>query len=279
MADLIDEVLEDEVLDKTTTKEPLEEASLEKESLDDVLPLVKEKETKEEVVEEEVEDDLPEKYKGKSTKEIIAMHQEAEKLIGRQGGEVGDLRQVVDDFIKTQTEIKQQKHETEVTPEDFYDDPAKHVKNEIDSHPAIKEAREQALQMKRTTTLTRLNSEFPELDTIIQDPSFAEWIKGSKVRSELYNRAEVHFDYDSAKELLGNWVDKKTRISKVKETSRIDKENQLKAADTGSKGNNETVSKKKYRRSDIIKLMQTDPDRYDDMSDEIMLAYQENRVI
>ena len=31
-----------------------------------------------------VEDDVPEKYKGKSPAEIIKMHQEAEKLIGRQ---------------------------------------------------------------------------------------------------------------------------------------------------------------------------------------------------
>jgi len=53
----------------------------------------------------------------------------------------------------------------------------------------------------------------------------------------------------------------------------------LKAASIGSKGSNEPVSKKKYRRSDIIKLMQTDPDKYDSLSDEIMQAYQEGRVI
>ncbi len=39
----------------------------------------------------------------KSLKDIVSMHQEAEKLIGRQGSEVGELRRVVDDFIKTQT--------------------------------------------------------------------------------------------------------------------------------------------------------------------------------
>ncbi len=32
-------------------------------------------------------------------------------------------------------------------------------------------------------------------------------------------------------------------------------------------------------RSDIIKLMQSDPDKYDAMSQEIMAAYREGRVI
>ena len=38
------------------------------------------------------EDDIPDKYKGKSTAEIVRMHQEAEKLLGRQSSEVGELR-------------------------------------------------------------------------------------------------------------------------------------------------------------------------------------------
>jgi len=31
----------------------------------------------------EVEDDIPEKYRGKELKDIVQMHQEAEKLLGR----------------------------------------------------------------------------------------------------------------------------------------------------------------------------------------------------
>ena len=274
MADIIEEVEEVAAPDQPEVENQEKvEAKLEKE-----LTPIKE----DPVVQEETapkEDDLPEKYKGKSAKEIAEMHQQAERLIGKQGSEVGELRKVVDDFISTQTSKESQTEIEETSPEDFIDNPGKHVKKQIDSHPAIKEAQDAAKQMKRTATLTRLNSEYPDLEKIVQDPNFAEWINGSKVRSELYNRAEVHFDYDSAKELLTNWTDKQERIAKVQETSKIDKDNQLKAASVGSKGNNEPVSKKKYRRSDIINLMQTDPDKYDSLSDEIMLAYQEGRVI
>jgi hypothetical protein len=273
MADIIDEV-EDELIEIPAHDLAVEEGRIET-YLDKELQSIPEPPVEKEVV----EDELPEKYRGKSAKEIVEMHQAAEKLIGKQGSEVGELRRVVDDFIKTQSLKEARTTEAEATPEDFYDDPAKHVKRVVENHPAIREAQEQALQMKRTSTLTRLNSEYPNLEQIVQDPDFAEWIKGSRVRSELYNRAEVHFDYDAATELLGNWTDKKERISKVTETNKIDKDNQMKAASIGSRGSNEPVSKKKYRRSDIINLMQHDPDKYDALSEEIMLAYQENRVI
>ena len=275
MADIIEEVEEVVAPDQPVVEDQEKvEANLEKE----LTPVEEDPVVREEAATKE-EDDLPEKYKGKTAKEIAEMHQQAEKLIGKQGSEVGELRKVVDDFISTQTSKASQTEVEETSPEDYLDNPQKHVNKQIDSHPAIKEAQDAAKQMKRTATLTRLNAEYPEVEKIVQDPNFAEWINGSKVRSELYNRAEVHFDYDSAKELLTNWTDKQERIAKVQETSKIDKDNQLKAASVGSKGNNEPVSKKKYRRSDIINLMQTDPDKYDALSDEIMLAYQEGRVI
>ena len=275
MADIIEEVEEVVVPDQPVVEDQEKvEANLEKE-----LTPIKEDPVVQEETTQEKEDDLPEKYKGKTAKEIAEMHQQAEKLIGKQGSEVGELRRVVDDFISTQTLKESQTTETPVTSDEFYENPQKNVNKQIDSHPAIKEAQKAAQEMKRTATLTRLNSEYPDLETTVQDPNFAEWIKSSRVRSELYNRAEVEFDYDSAKELLSNWSDKKERVAKVAETSKIDKDNQLKAASVGSKGNNEPVSKKKYRRSDIIKLMQTDPDKYDALSDEIMLAYQEGRVV
>ena len=41
-------------------------------------------------------EELPEKYRGKSALEIAKMHQEAEKLIGRQANEVHEVRSLAD---------------------------------------------------------------------------------------------------------------------------------------------------------------------------------------
>lgn len=228
---------------------------------------------------EEPVDDTPEKYRGKSAKEIIAMHQEAEKLIGKQGSEVGELRKVVDDFIKTQTSKDLKTQEVDSSDDDFFIEPKNAIDKAINNHPAVKEAQQAALQMRKQEVLSKLSTEFPNLVETVQNPSFIEWVKGSKVRTELMVRAESQFDYDSAKELLETWNERQNITKKATETSKIDRDSQLKAADTGVSNSNESVSKKKYRRSDIIKLMQTDPDRYDALSKEIMLAYQEGRVI
>ena len=68
----------------------------------------------------------------------------------------------------------------------------------------------------------------------------------------------------------------------VAETAKVqeqDRKRQLKAASTGStSGSSEAPSRKIYRRADIIKLMQTDPDRYMQMAEEIRSAYSEGRV-
>src|SRR5690554_256564 len=76
------------------------------------------------------EEEIPEKYRGKTAAEIIKMHQEAEKLIGKQGSEVGELRKVVDDFIRSQTLNKPQKQE-EVEEVDFFADPSQAVNKAI----------------------------------------------------------------------------------------------------------------------------------------------------
>jgi hypothetical protein len=229
---------------------------------------------------EEVVDDLPEKYRNKSLKDIIAMHQESEKLIGKQGNEVGELRRTVDDFIKTQTSRNlQTDEEPDLSDDDFYSDPVNATKRAIDKHPAIKDAKQQALVMKQATVQNQIASKYPNFREIATSEDFGKWVNGSKVRVELYNRAQNDFDFDSADELLSTWIERQEYTKKVTDTSKLDREQQLKSADMGTSGATESTSKKKYRRSDIIKLMQTDPDRYDSMANEIMIAYRENRVI
>ena len=96
---------------------------------------------------------------------------------------------------------------------------------------------------------------------------------------ELFGRADTKFDFDSANELLSTWKERKELNKRMTEVSAVDRKQQLKAATTTVSGSSdEGVGKKVYRRADIIKLMQTDPDRYDSMQPEIMAAYREGRV-
>lgn len=247
--------------------------------IDEALPLIQDEDEQPTSVQPE-EDELPEKYRGKSAKEIALMHQQAEKLIGKQGSEVGELRKVVDDFIKAQT-LKESKKEEEADDNsaDYFVDPKLAVRKEIDNHPAVKEAKQASKAMRQQEVLNKLATKHPNFMETVQDPSFAEWVESSRVRKELYARAEVQYDFDAADELLSTWEERQATSKQVQEASKLDRDKQLKAASVNTQGATESVAKKKYRRADIIKLMQTDPDRYEAMQTEIMAAYREGRVI
>ena len=85
---------------------------------DSLEPVEEIQEAPVEAAQEETEDEIPDKYRGKSVAEIVRMHQEAEKLLGRQSSEVGELRKVVDSYIQTQ--LSNEAPETEEI--DFFDD-------------------------------------------------------------------------------------------------------------------------------------------------------------
>ena len=232
-----------------------------------------------EVQETPQEDDIPEKYQGKSTAEIVRMHQEAEKLLGRQSSEVGELRSVVDNYIQTQLDTTQQATQEPEEEIDFFSDPDKAVEKAIKNHPSIKAAEQQTQQYKQQTAQAHLQQRHPDMQEILQDGKFVDWIKGSKIRTQLFAQADTQYDYEAADELFSLWKERQQAVGQTVAQEKASRKEAVKTASTGgAKGSGETATRKVYRRSDIIKLMQTDPDRYLSLSDEIMQAYQEGRV-
>ena len=223
------------------------------------------------------EDDIPEKYQGKSTAEIVRMHQEAEKLLGRQSSEVGELRSVVDSYIQTQLDTTtKQEPEEEV---DFFSDPDKAVEIAIKNHPSIKAAEAQTQQYKQTTALNHLQQRHPDMQEILKDSKFADWIKGSKIRTQLVVQADQGYDHEAADELFTTWKERQQIVGQTVATEKAERKKAVKNASAGgATGSGEASSRKVYRRSDIIKLMKDDPERYLSLSDEITAAYNEGRV-
>ena len=234
----------------------------------------------EELTQEEVE--LPEKYQGKSVEDLVQMHQELEKFSGKQSTEVGELRKVVDDYIQTQTQLseqapqQQQEQDEEV---DFFVDPASAVNRAIDNHPKIREAQAYTEQYKKQATMAQLQQQHPDMEAILQDAKFAEWIKGSKVRTQLFVQADQMYDYDAANELFSLWKERSQAVQQTAQAEKQARKNAVKTANTGNaRGAVEGSRKKTYRRADLINLMKTDPDRYMALQPEIMAAYAEKRV-
>ena len=234
-------------------------------------------------VSEQVEE-LPEKYRGKSAIEIAKMHQEAEKLIGRQANEVHEVRSLADQLLKQQldSKAKEAKPLEESLEDDFFADPASAVNRQVEKHPAVLEARQAALEMKRMKTAQQLSTKHPDFATIASDAGFQDWVKSSAIRLNLFAKADAEFDFESADELLSTYKELKQirQQNQVQQTADVESKSQeqaMKAATVDVGGAGET-SRKVYRRADLIKLRITDPDRYMQLSDEIMAAYAEGRV-
>src|SRR6056300_636647 len=247
---------------------------------DSLEPVEEVQEAPVEASQEETEDEIPDKYRGKSVQDIVRMHQEAEKLLGRQSSEVGELRKVVDSYIQTQLSQQQEApQKSEDDDYDFFTDPDKAVSRAIENHPKIKEAEQYTQQYKKATALNQLQSKHPDMQQILQDNRFAEWIKGSKIRTQLFVQADQQYDYEAADELFTLWKDRQATVKQTAQAEKAGRQAAVKSANTGNaRGNPDSQSRKIYRRADIIKLMKTDPDRYQSLSDEIMKAYQEGRV-
>jgi len=227
--------------------------------------------------------ELPEKYRGKSVEDLVQMHQELEKFSGKQSTEVGELRKLVDDHIQTQLIAQQAPQQQQQFDDeddvDFFVDPKTAVSRAIDNHPKILEAQAYTAQAKKQATLAQLQQRHPEMETVLQDPKFAEWIKGSKVRTQLFVQADQGYDYDAADELFSLWKEKNQVVQQTAQAERVARKSAVKSANTGNaRGTGEGSRKKVYRRADIIKLMRTDPERYQSLSDELLKAYAEGRV-
>lgn len=231
-----------------------------------------------EAVEKQIEEEkpeLPEKYRGKAVEDVIKMHQEAERLVDRQAKEVGEVRRLADELLRSQL---QKKPEVEKPPEvDFFENPQEAIRQAVENNPKVIAAEQYALNSQREYAKQKLNQLHPDFGSVVQDGEFVDWIKSSKIRTQLFNQAEA-YDVDAADELLSTF--KSIKSVKQRQVSEVDvttRKQAMNAAAVDSGGSGET-SKKVYRRADLIQLKLRDPQGFAARQGEIDKAYQEGRV-
>ena len=201
---------------------------------------------------EPMSNDIPDKYRGKELSDIIKMHQEAEKLIGKQAQEVGEVRKLADELIKQNLAGKTQPIKEEEPEVDFFENPQAAVRKTVDNHPDVLAARQAGQEFRKMQIQQKLAQEHPDFGQIAQDSDFVNWVKSSPIRLGLYAKADGEFDYDSANELLSTY--KQLRGIKAKQTNEAgetQRKSNLKAATVDVGGSGES-GKRVYRRADLI---------------------------
>jgi len=238
---------------------------------------------------QESNDEIPEKYRGKTIKDLVKMHQEAEEVFQKHSAEVGETRKevkelqyVVDNYI--QKELTNQAPQEQKTDEnedvDFFVDPVKAVDSRINNHPKIKAAEEITEKYRKQAALNQLQTQHPDMDEILSDPKFEEWVKSSPIRSRLAVEADQMYNVEAANELFSLYKERATMVAQTAEAEKNQRSRALKTASTGgARGSNDGVRRNTYRRSDIINMMINEPDKYKARSGEFLKAYEEGRVI
>lgn len=231
----------------------------------------------------EPESIIPEKYAGKTLEDVIEMHQNAERVLGKQGMEVGRQRKLIESLSANQyqaPEASQPKEEPVPFEEQFYADPANAVNSAIENHPDMVEARNIRVKQNQSYQTAQLESAHPDFKTIVEDKNFQDWIGASKIRQEIF-RAADSYDFESANELFSTWkqLNQVDTTAKVRAAEKVKREKVLRKTTSETRSSGDSVGGKKvYRRADLINLQVTDPRRYESLADEIQQAYVEGRV-
>jgi hypothetical protein len=231
---------------------------------------------------------LPEKFRGKSLDEVVSMYTNLESQSGRQANELGELRRITDEILK-QGVVPQmnQQHappeSEEVTDDDFLENPAQAVQKVVER--ALRPLTQAQESLNANMTVERLQKEHPDLQEIVSSEDFQQWVVASPVRAGIWERA-AQGDFAYANEIFSMWkqvnrpapepVSEQAPAAPAPTVNQAD----LAAATTISKGTNtEAVGGKPiYSRQALIRLRQTDPEKYFANHDEIIAAYQEGRV-
>jgi hypothetical protein len=226
-----------------------------------------------------VDEVIPEKYRGKSIKELVDIAEHANKSMGRYANELGEVRRLADELIRSQ--IKPQEKEPARPEVDFFENPQEAIRQAVEANPKVLAAENYALQAQREMAKQKLAQLHPDSGVIVQDEKFVEWVNASPVRKRLFQEAD-NYNVDAANELFSTFKELKAarqgsgqaQVSDEEKASRA-KTMTAAAVDTGGSGER---SKKIYKRSDILRIMAFDKKKYEAMSDEISRAYREGRV-
>ena len=251
------------------------------EETDEVLEDISTEELTSVEVSDVLEDDIqgvPDKFKGKELTDVIDAYTNLEKELGRKNNEVGELRKLTDDFIKQELEPTEKKENQKIDLDDLLEDPDAVIQKALDNNPKVAELERQLKHARVEDARKSFEAQHKDWEDVMGSTDFQSWITESPVRANMFTNAHKNYEYDVADELLNLYKGVRGVAKAEAEKTASSNRNKALKATTVEKGSAPEKSKPVYRRADLIRLKQTNPEKYKSMEPEIYLAYQEKRV-
>ena len=223
---------------------------------------------------------LPDKFQGKSVEDVAEAYTNLEKELGRKNNEVGELRKLTDDFLKQQLDQPTKETGSKVDLDELLENPNDVITKAVNDNPRIAALEEQLQQAKIAEQKAGFENKHNDWESVLSSNDFQNWIHDSPVRQNMFNQANSKYDYAMADELFNLYKDVRGIAKEAAEEKAVTKRKKaLRNTSTGKGGTGE-VTKKVYKRADLVRMKQVDPSRYNEPSfqEEVLLAYQEGRV-
>lgn len=163
-------------------------------------------------------EDIPEKYRGKSAKELLDIIRDQEQYVGRQSNELGQLREqvgtlrgVVDQAIAAQAGVQPQggnEDEDDLTADDLLTKPSEAIGKVLQKH--LRPIEEKLSGRDRESRQEAFLREHPTAMDDLNDEKFVGWVRSSAYRTRLAQKAfadPTNPDLDAAEELWLGYED------------------------------------------------------------------------
>jgi hypothetical protein len=199
------------------------------------------------------QDDIPEQYHGKSVAHIARETESAKQIAERQRLAFVDMNRRA---LAAHDSCAEQPPEKEMDDVDFFANPKDTIRKAIENHPAVRELTARAQRESREKATAEFGKAHPDARELLRDREFQAWVKASPIRQQLLARAHTQYDTAAADHIFSTYKALKGRTAK----------------------NAGTDGQKIYRRSDVQRIMEENPERYEQIADEIGRAYRERRV-
>lgn len=235
--------------------------------------------------------EIPKRFEGKSREDVIQSNINLEKVLRRQGNELGQLRKTLDAQTRlldsqvnrnTQT-LPEPKKPEPITAEKLLNDPETTVNSLVEANPAIDRTNRRLETIERNIAQERFESKNPTYQQDVQSPEFQEWVLASTNRSKLLVKLNNHYDFDAGNDLWELW----NEHQQAKQGAEQARQQKVKAATTTKVGASEPAPKAVYSRAKLAELQmralngdQAAQTRWNDptFQQEYQLAYAEGRV-
>jgi hypothetical protein len=211
---------------------------------------------------------IPDKYAGKTMQEVVEMHMNAEKEIGRQANEVGTYR----DLLKSMSEASNvqapqtdtaEEQPVEVSSDDLWEDPTgairsvvqETLRNEI---APLQQSQQEQVQAQQFAQLQHIH---PDMEDIGASPDFQAFVEKSPYRLMDAQRWIENRDVDAANRLLSDYKEIHGDTAAPGDVSAV---NKARAVSTeAGRGSGGPKGKDTLSKREVMKVFINDRDLYD----------------